>query len=508
MFWLPQQLRYKFYGGMRTYLPIYLFVTHYLLALQRADVWLTKSFFRMSYSFKAPWHKKYLPHYRLHIKIALPLIISQAGQALTQIVDNAMIGHVDTVSLAGAAFSLSVFFIIMIFGMGFSFGITPLTGATFGDADHTAKAGKLLRHSLVLNGLLSIVLFAISWGLTYALPYMGQEPDVVTKAIPYYQLLVFSLLPLMLFFTLKQWTEGLESVRPAMLFTIAANVINIVLNYLLIYGKGGFEAMGLVGAGWATLWSRVAMAAAMLAYVVYAKPFRAYRPEWMKLRIELEKLWEIAKISLPIGFQFIVEVSAFAMGAIMVGWIGKTELAAHQIALNLASLTFLMSSGIASATMIRVGTQMGLKNYQQIRTVAFAGLHLGLMFMLVCALLFVIGYQWLPALHTTDTEVIRIAATFMLIAAVFQLFDGVQVIAINALRGLSDVNRPALIAFIAHWLISIPIGYVCSQWLPLGANGVWAGFLAGLFTASVLLLRRFDRVTRRLIAQKRASSQL
>ncbi len=443
--------------------------------------------------------KKYGRHYRLNLKIAFPLIISQAGQALTGIVDNAMIGHVDTVSLAAAAFSLSVFVVIMIFGMGFSFGLTPLTGATFGDAEHHQKAGILLRHSLLLNTLLAILLMGILYALTFAMPYMGQEAEVVPRAIPYYHLLVASLFPLMLFFTFKQWAEGLESVRPAMFFSISANVVNFILNYVLIYGKGGFEAMGLVGAGWATFWSRVLIAVGMALYIIYGKSFQAYRPHWLSFEFSRERLWNITKLSLPIGFQFIVEVSAFAMGAIIIGWTGKTQLAAHQIAINLASLTFLMSSGIASATMIRISTQMGLKNYAEMRTIAHSALHLGFAFMLVCAGIFLVGHRFLPALHTEDFNVIRVASTFMIVAAFFQLFDGVQVIAIGALRGISDVNKPALIAFGAHWLISLPTGFILTQVLEVGAFGVWIGFLSGLSTASVLFILRFERVTKRMI---------
>lgn len=446
--------------------------------------------------------KKYWSHYRLNLKIALPITISQMGQALTGIVDNAMIGHVDTVSLAAAAFSLSVFIIVMIFGMGFSFGLTPLTGATYGEQDHKAKAGELFRHSLLLNIILTTFLTIALVGGAYLMPNMGQEPDVVEKAIPYYHLLTASLFPIMIFFTFKQWAEGLESVKPAMFFTLLANVINVILNYILIYGYFGFEAMGLVGAGWATLIARIIMAVGFGLFIFYSKRFKSYIPHVLNFEFKKKLLRKITKLSFPIGLQFIVEVSAFAAGAIMIGWIGKTQLAAHQIAINLASLTFLMASGLSSAAMIRVSTQLGLKNFDAMRTIAHSCLHLAFIFMSICGVIFLIGNTFLPELHTEDAEVIKVAAGFMLVAAVFQLFDGVQVVAIGALRGISDVNKPALIAFAAHWLISLPTGYYLSQVLKIGAYGVWIGFLSGLLTASILFIIRFEKVTKKMLLQQ------
>jgi len=390
----------------------------------------------------------------------------------------------------------------MIFGMGFSFGLTPLTGATFGEPDHKKRAAKLFQHSILLNIILSIGLAVLLFGGAYALPFMGQEPDVVEKAIPYYQLLSASLIPIMIFFTFKQWAEGLESVKPAMVFTIGANVVNVILNYIFIYGYLGFEAMGLVGAGWATLISRVLMAAGLGIYIFLSPSFKSYIPYVLNLKFESTLLKKITKLSFPIGLQFIVEVSAFAAGAVMIGWIGKTQLAAHQIAINLASLTFLMASGLSSAAMIRVSTQLGLKNYAAMRTIAYSCLHLAFIFMSAMAVVFLIGNQFLPALHTEDAEVIRVAAGFMLIASVFQLFDGIQVVAVGALRGVSDVNKPAIIAFAAHWLISLPIGYYLSQVLQIGAYGVWIGFLSGLFVASVLFILRFERVSKRMLQEQ------
>lgn len=438
--------------------------------------------------------RNYKSHYRLNLKIALPIVISQMGQALTGIIDNAMIGNVGTVPLAAAGFSLSVFVIVMIFGMGFSFGLTPMTAATFGKKNHNERAGELLRQSLLINLGLSVVLTLLLVSVIPFFSQMGQKPEVVRQALPYYSILLCSLPPVILFFTFKQWAEGLESVKPAMFFTIAANLLNVLLNYLLIYGHGGFEAMGLVGAAWATLISRIFMFLGFAAYIFFSPKFQKYRRHILLPGVNLDLMRQIIRLSLPIGFQFIIEVGAFAFGTIMVGWIGETELAAHQIALNLASLTFLMASGLASAAMIRISTQLEMKNLETVREIAYSSLQMVLLFMFFTAIIFLVGYECLPALHTKDQKVIGIAARLMFIAAIFQLFDGVQTVGIGILRGLSDVNKPALIAFAAHWLISLPIGYLFSQVLEIGTQGVWVGFLAGLFTASVLFIYRFERV--------------
>jgi len=442
--------------------------------------------------------KKFVRHYRPTLKLAIPVIISQAGQAFTGIMDNAMIGNVDTLSLAASAFSLSIFTIFMIFGMGFTFGLTPLVGNAFGENNLT-RIGNLFRHSLVLNILLATILFFILQGLTQVMHLMDQPQDVVEHAMPYYQVINLSLFPLVLFFTFKQFAEGVESTQPAMVFTLLGNVLNIILNYILIYGKLGFPELGLVGAGIATLISRIFMAVGMIIYIFRTPKFKKYLTEFAHFQFKKELFQKIFKLSMPIGLQFILEVAAFAIGTIMVGRIGKTEMAAHQISLGLASLTFMMSSGVSTAVMIRVSSMYGKKAYQEMREIAYAGLHMVIGFMTVCAVIFVIGKQFLPNLHTDDWEVIKVASTLMIIAAFFQLFDGIQVVGASALRGISDVKIPTWMAFFSHWVVSLPIGYVMTFVVGVGEIGVWIGFLAGLTVASVMYIVRFEFISKKII---------
>jgi MATE family multidrug resistance protein len=342
-----------------------------------------------------------------------------------------------------------------------------------------------------------MLLFIALEAFTHYMPRLGQSPDVLRLAVPYYHLLNWSLVPLLLFFTFKQFAEGVESTKPAMVITLFVNVLNIFLNYLLIFGHWGFEAMGLVGAGYATLIARVLQAVLMIAYVLSVRYFRPFVHELFRWRFGKAFFWHILQISIPIGLQYIIEVGAFAAGAIMIGWLGEAPLAAHQIAIGLAALTFLMASGIATAVTIRTSNLLGAGQVRQVRIATTAGLHLGIAFMTFTALGFLLGYQWLPSLHTTDATVIEIASGLMLIAAVFQIFDGIQVTNLSALRGIADVRIPTLLALLAHWGVSLPIGYLLAFHFGFEEKGIWMGFLSGLLTMALLTLNRFFRITGR-----------
>lgn len=429
--------------------------------------------------------------------LAFPIVLSQIGQVTVSLADNMMVGHVGTTELAGAAFANSVFMIGMIFGMGITFGLTPLVGNAYGNND-LKKTIVWLKNGTVSHFIASLVLTLVMFGIYFLLPLMGQTPEVLDLARPYYLLLCASYLPFMLFFTFKQFFEGLGNTKMAMQITLIANAVNIVVNYLFIYGKFGCPELGLNGAGIGTLVSRIIMPILFSLYILYNSRYRRY---FMLARLQpmvKKHVVSLLKIGLPIGFQSIVEVSAFAIGAVMMGWLGEIPLAAHQVALGLASFTFMIALGVAQANTIRVSHQMGVKDYVTMRRASNASTHLVLAFMLVTALVFILGRNFLPLLFTSDPEVIKISASLIIVAAVFQLFDGLQVIMLSTLRGMADVTAPMFIALIAYLLVGIPTSYVFAFILNAGPQGIWFGFLVGLGIAGIFFYLRFRKNLKKL----------
>lgn len=440
---------------------------------------------------------EYLPFYKRNLLLALPIVLSQIGQVSVSLIDNMMVGHVGTTELAAAAFANSVFMIGMVFGMGLTFGLTPLVGKAFGNSD-LKKTCIWLKNGVVSHLIASIGLTLLMFSVYWFLPLMGQEDDVLKLTGSYYLLLCASYLPFMLFFTFKQFFEGLGNTKMAMQITLSANLINILVNYVLIFGKFGFAEMGLNGAGIGTLVSRIVMPILYGIYIVKNTRFKRYFILAHYQPLIRHRIVSLLKIGLPIGFQLIVEVSAFGIGAVMMGWLGEVELAAHQVALGLATFTYMISLGVSQANTIRVSHQMGVKDYVSMRRASYASTHLVLVFMSITALVFVLARNYLPWLFTSDVEVISIAASLLVVAAIFQLFDGLQVIMLSTLRGMADVTLPMYIAFIAYLLIGIPTSYVFAFVLNAGPQGIWYGYLVGLGTAGILFYYRFKHNLRKL----------
>jgi len=433
---------------------------------------------------------EYIPQYKKNLHLAIPVVISQIGQVTVSLVDTMMVGHVGTTELAAASFSNNVFINGMVFGMGITFGMTPLIGKAYGKGN-MPEALKWLKNGVFTHTIAAFFLAAVMTSVYFFLPAMGQSPEVTALAGPYYLILCASYIPFMLFFTIKQFFEGLGNTRMAMKITIAANLINVLFNYLFIYGKFGFPEMGLNGAGIGTLISRLAMPL-MFIYYIAGKPLLLnYFKEAHKMTIEREKIISLLKLGIPIAFQIIVEVIAFSVGAIMMGWHGKVPLAAHQVAIGLATFTYMISLGVSQANTIKVSHQMGLHDYQGLKMAAFASTHLVLAFMSVMGIVFIVARNYLPYLFTTDTEVISIAAGLLIIAAVFQIFDGLQVVMLSTLRGMADVKIPMIFAIIAYLFIGLPISYFFSFTLNAGPVGIWYGFVAGLGIAAIMFYLRF-----------------
>ena len=433
----------------------------------------------------------YIPYYKRNLHLAMPVVISQIGQVSVSLIDNMMVGHVGTSELAAASFANSVFMIGMFFGMGITFGITPLIGSAF-SSGKTSEVVMWLKNGIFTHLVAAVVLFLIMTGVYFLLPLMGQ-PEIVTElARPYYLILCISYIPFMLFFSVKQFLEGIGNTKIAMYITVTANAINLLFNYLLIYGKFGFPELGLNGAGLGTLISRVAMPVLFFAYIMNTQAIKRYFILAYHELFNFQKIISLLKIGIPIAFQIIVEVIAFSLGAIMMGWLGEVPLAAHQVAIGLASFTYMISLGISQANTIRVSHQMGVKDYKALKRAAFASTHLVLIFMSSMGLVFVFARNVLPFLFTVDSQVIKIASGLLIIAAVFQVFDGLQVVMLSTLRGMADVKLPMFIAFFAYLFIGIPTSYVFSFILKLGPQGIWYGYLAGLGVAGILFYLRFQ----------------
>jgi MATE family multidrug resistance protein len=434
---------------------------------------------------------EYFPFYKRNLHLAMPVVISQIGQVSVSLIDNMMVGHVGTTELAASAFANNVFMIGMFFGMGITFGLTPLTGNSFGNGKMN-EVEMWLKNGIFTHLIAGFGLNLIMAGIYFLLPYLGQTTDVVKLAKPYYLLLCLSYLPFMLFFSLKQFFEGTGNTKIAMHITISANLINIVFNYLLIFGKFGFPEMGLNGAGAGTLISRIAMPLLFFVYIIKIPVFKNCFVLAHQQLFDRQKIIRLLKIGIPIAFQIIVEGIAFSIGAIMMGWLGEVQLAAHQVAIGMASFTYMISLGISQANTIRVSHQMGVKDYKALKMAAYASTHLVLVFMSSMGIVFVLARNYLPYLFTFDTDVIKIASGLLIIAAIFQVFDGLQVVMLSTLRGMADVKLPMFIAFFAYMVIGIPTSYLMAFYLMPGPQGIWYGYLAGLGAAAILFWLRFQ----------------
>lgn len=437
---------------------------------------------------------RYLKQSKITFLLAYPVMLSQLGQILVGVSDSVMVGQLGTSPLAGVSLGNSIFILFLTFGIGISYGITPLVAKADGEGN-SRRIIEVLKHGFLVNGITGLVLFALLYLTSFVFPYLNQPEDVILLAKPYFLVISFSIIPFMVFQVFRQFAEGLSLTKQAMIITISGNVLNVFFNYLLIFGKLGFPAYGLMGAGIATLISRIYMALAMILFVGYGRYFKPYWAHFRKKGMDRNIVRNILSIGLPSGLQFIFEVGAFSLAAIMIGWLGASSLAAHQIAISLAAITYMMASGLATATTIRVGNQLGKKDYMSMRMVGLTGFYMSAVFMGLNALILILGRHFFPSLYISEPEVIEIASSLLFIAALFQLSDGIQVVGLGALRGMADVKIPTLITLVAYWILALPIGYILGFSLKMGAFGIWIGLLAGLTIAAVLLYVRFNKLS-------------
>lgn len=431
--------------------------------------------------------------------LAYPVMLSMLGQVMTGVADSIMVGWLGATPLAAVSLGHAVFMLLMTFGIGVTYAITPLVAEADGNHnDH--KISDLLRHGFLINMITGLLLVAFVFSSQQLMYHIGQPEDVVTLAIPYLDIVTISLIPTMLFQTFRQFAEGLSRTRMAMIIVVGSNLLNILLNYLLIYGKFGFPELGLNGAGWATLISRIVMGLWMAGYVYYHSSYRKYRSGFSIGNYSRALISKMLHIGIPSGVQFIFEVSAFGFSAIMMGWLGTTALASHQIAINLATISYMTTSGLGAAATIRVGNFLGKKEIQTMRDIAFSLLGMATVIMIAWGILFIAGKNFLPTLYIDDPEVIAAAASLLVIAGFFQLSDGLQVVCVGALRGLQDVKIPSLLILVSYWVIALPLGYWLAFPMGYGAQGIWYGLLIGLSLTAAAMIVRFQRLSRKLMA--------
>ncbi|MEI6950643.1 MATE family efflux transporter [Paraflavisolibacter sp. H34] len=431
------------------------------------------------------------------LRLALPIIIGELAQISLHIMDTAMVGAISYRHLAACALVMNVMNIPFVFGIGMTISVSQMVSMAHGRRD-----GQLVSHYF-FNGfcICALTALVISAGLLAGksiLSHLGQDPQVVALALPFLELMGLSLIPMLLFMTLKQFADGLQITRMAMYFSLLALPVNVFLNWLLIYGNWGFPRLELRGAGWATLITRSFILLLLAMTILGSNRFKRYvavrGKQW---RLHPKTIRELLGIGIPSSLQIGMEAGAFIVAGILIGTISALEQAAHQIALGCASFTFMVSMGLAQAGSIRVSNAYGSRNWQKITAVGKSTLLVALLYGTVCAAAFALLRHQLPGLFNKDTGVLQLAGSLLLFAAVFQVSDSTQAIGAGLLRGIKDVRTPTLLIAVAYWVIGLPAGYLLAFIFDMGARGLWLGLILGLTFASLFLIRRFLVLSKR-----------
>ncbi|WP_396211281.1 MATE family efflux transporter [Flavobacterium sp.] len=452
----------------------------------------------------------YTKEFSYNLKLAYPVILGMVGHTLIAIVDNIMVGKLGSTELAAVSLGNSLIFVAMSIGIGFSTAITPIIA----EADAENKKGKIrlvFHNGLFLCTILGFVLFGLVVIAKPIMELLQQPKEVITLAKPYLDWVAFSLVPLIIYQGYKQFADGLSLTKYSMYAIVSANIIHVFFNYVLIYGVWGFPKMGIIGAGLGTVISRIAMVVFMHFILAKQEKLKNYFQGFSFNEIKKETISKIVNLGFPSAMQMLFEVVLFTAAIWLCGNIGKTSQAANQIALSLASMTFMFAMGLSVVAMIRVGNQKGNQDYKNLVIVARSIFLLAIFIEIIFAILFVLLHNSLPYIFLNmenqaqlidNKEVIAIAAKLLLVAAVFQISDGIQVVVLGALRGLQDVKIPMYITFVAYWVIGFPISYYLGEHTSLKAVGVWIGLLAGLSFAAIFLYIRFHFLTKNLINTK------
>ena len=442
-------------------------------------------------------------------------MLGMLGHTLVAFIDNIMVGQLGTAELAAVSLGNSFMFIAMSLGIGFSTAITPLIAEADGEGNF-ANGKSSFKHGLFLCTVLGIALFLmvlVSKPLMYV---MNQPQEVVDLAMPYLNLVAISLIPLIIFQAFKQFSDGLSMTKYPMYATILANIVNVILNYIFIFGKFGFPELGIVGAAIGTLASRVIMLIYLWYLLSQHYKSRDYVMKIKLFRLTRSMIRKLLNLGLPSALQMFFEVAIFTAAIWLSGILGKNPQAANQIALNLASMTFMVAMGFSVAAMVRVGNQKGMKRFRELRRIASSIFLLTTMLAVVFAIIFVVFREDLPKLYLDyddqenfmdNFQVVTITAKLLLIAAVFQISDSLQVVVLGALRGMQDVKIPTFITFIAYWVVGFPISYYLGMHTEYKSSGIWIGLLAGLTAAAIMLFIRFNYLSKKMIMEADAERQ-
>ena len=431
-------------------------------------------------------------------RLSMPIVVGQLGQMLMGVVDNIMVGKLGATALAAASIANSMFMLIMVVGFGLTMAVTPLTAIACG-AGKDKECGVVLRQGILVNLFSGMVLCGLTFFLSEAIPYLNQPPEIVAPASLYMKILGVSILPLMLFQSYRQFAEGVSFLKPAMTITLLANIVNILANWIFIYGHLGIPALGLTGAGIATISSRVFMAAALMVLVTRSSKMRRFEPFLNFAEIDFPMVRKLLSIGIPAGLQYFFEVSAFSASAVMIGWMGTTALAAHQIALNLASISFMVAMGISSAATIRVSHAVGRQDVDGTRMAGFSAAVLCALFMASAGIVFIVFRFLLPTFYIGDKTVIDMTASLLIIVAFFQVSDGTQAVGIGILRGMTDMKIPTLITLVAYWILGLPSGYILAFGFDMGIFGVWYGLFISLTASGLFMMIRFHAKSKTLV---------
>jgi MATE family multidrug resistance protein len=452
----------------------------------------------------------YTKEFSYNFKLAYPIILGMLGHTLIGIVDNIMVGKLGATELAAVSLGNSFIFIAMSLGIGFSTAITPLIAEADSEKDEK-KIRSILHHGLLLCTILGIALFAIIVLAKPIMLLMHQPIEVVEMAYPYIDWVAFSLIPVIIYQGYKQFADGLSKTKYSMYAIFMANVVHIFFNYVLIYGIWIFPKLGILGAALGTVISRIMMVVFMHYILKYDKNIKKYFKDFSFKEIKKSVLKKIVNLGTPSAMQMLFEVSLFTAAIWLSGSIGKTSQAANQIALTLATMTFMFAMGLSVTAMIRISNQKGLNDYIKLVVVAKSIFLLAIIIEIIFALFFIVFHNYLPPLFLNleninqaldNKEVIKIASQLLLVAAVFQISDGIQVVVLGALRGLQDVKVPMYITFVAYWVIGFPISFYLGLYTELKATGIWIGLLAGLTVAAIFLYIRFNYLTKKLVLKQ------
>ncbi|SFC89493.1 multidrug resistance protein, MATE family [Zunongwangia mangrovi] len=443
----------------------------------------------------------YTKEFRKNLNIAYPVMLGQLGHVLVGLADNLMVGRLGAAPLAAVSLGNSLVFIALSLGIGFSFAITPLIAEADGSGD-IEKGRSYFHHGIILCGINGILLFLLLLLAKPLLYYLDQPPEVVEYAIPYLEIVAFSMLPLMIFQAYKQFADGLSQTKYSMYATILSNVVNVFFNYILIYGIWIFPELGLEGAAIGTLISRFFMLWFIWEILRRKSKFKPYFVWSKKELFKTDIFKKILNLGFPTALQMFFEVAIFTATVFLAGLLGTNPQAANQIALNLASMTFMIAVGLGVTATIRVGNQKGLHHYKELRRIAMSVFLLVFIIEAIFAVGFILLKDWLPTFYIENTEVVLLSAQLLIVAALFQLSDGMQVVILGALRGLQDVKVPTAICFVAYWIIGFPVSWYFGKAENMGSMGIWMGLLAGLTASALMLYFRFNYLSNKLIANK------